>query len=195
MSYTRSGLQYRGEYSPMEGLVRTPSPDRVFTNDEVANVVQNDFIAISNTKGVDIKTGNIAAILAKFSGLEPVYAVSYSTQSKVSIEDQGELNLESVTTNFPGEVSLQTNSQARNHTEPKLLQGFTDRYLYEGSPLTALLRWVIVITDRNCCGSCMQFSIKPFAEACKQRKVEFYTIELNQTLGSNNWQCVRTRHA
>lgn len=195
MSQTRSGLTYRTGYDFTEGLQQDLSGDAILTNKQVEDLLYDEFKSLSQTSGVNVSDGNIAAILAKFKGHEIFKQVSYSTQSKVSHENQYQFDLAPQTTNFSGDYSQQSNSQARNHTEPKLLQEFADRFLFNGSSMIGKLAWVIVVTDRPCCGTCLSGSIQPFAAWCKQAKIGFCVVDLGQTIKNKSWSCQRTVYA
>ena len=195
MSLTRSGLQYGGGYDENQGLAPDLGSDAPWTDQQILAHVRNDFQTLAARPDINTATGNIAAILVKFSGLEIYYQLAYSNSSGLDLDVRYQFDLAPQTSTFASGASQQENDQARNHTEPKLMQEFVDRFLFNGSPLKAKLKWVCIVTDRPVCGSCLNYTVIPFRRLCAQRGWRFFVIDLRGAIQSPQWQPVRTVHA
>lgn len=193
-SRTRSGLVYGQGYDPWMGLAASVESSALKANSDIINVVKGPFKQMASDNKFDTSTGNIAALIAKFEGRQTFVQYSYSTNSSLEWEKLGQYDLASQTSNSTGEFSEQTNTQARNHTEPKLLQDFGDRFLFEGSVCTASLKWVCIVTDRPCCGTCLSGSINPFALWARNNGVTFYVLDLQSEIQKAQWSPVRTNY-
>ncbi len=184
---TRSGLVY-GTYAanPIDELPKAVNTDAKACSNtaKLLEIMQSQLKLVA--KNVDTTTGNVAGLLAFFAegtdqALVDLYA--YSSSAKMHPDTAfGRLNLVGKAPETAGEFSTQANEQLRNHTEPKLVQEFADRYLYEESPFTKNLKWVCVVTDRQCCTNCRKGTIDPFDAWCKKHGVMLYVYNLEQSL-------------
>lgn len=140
-------------------------------------------------------TGNVAGLIAGFlddKGFTHLYEeYAYSNSSALSHEDVYKLGLSPKTTDFTAEFSEQKNSQSRNHTEPKLLQEFADRMLYEGSPFVGAFKWAVLVSDRPVCGNCASGSVKPFVTYCRKNHIDVVVYHLSTQLFSSEVKLVQ----
>jgi hypothetical protein len=190
MRMTRSGLVYGGDYDPWRGLQQEFGSDAPLSNQQIISIIEPAFRQMAQDPNFNTNTGNIAALVAKFAGRELLVEYSYSTNSSLNFETQYQYNLAPQTTDFQGEFSEQSNNQARNHTEPKLLQEFSDQYLAVG--LGAHLKWLVIVTDRACCGTCLAGSIQQASRWCANNNVAFWVLDLQHTIAQSTWTPVRT---
>jgi hypothetical protein len=135
---------------------------------------------------LETSTSNIAGLVAYFGDdtgrqrMADLYA--YSSSAKLHPDTAfGLLDMVGKAADS-GDFATQKNVQSRNHTEPKLVQEFADLYLYESSPYIKLLKWVWIVTDRACCKTCTDGTVKPFAKWCEEHGVGFQVFNLTGKL-------------
>ncbi|MBO1361818.1 hypothetical protein J2D73_18710 [Acetobacter sacchari] len=156
MVRTRSGNVYAGESYPL-------AKDYMLDPRNIENVVRGMMADLSQIPNQT--TGNIAGLAAvlNFLGDNILYQLhSHSNSSRYSFEQGYAHHVAPITSNIPGEVSNQRNIQMRNHTEPKLLQEFKDRFCFEGN--SNAIRWVALVTQIPVCPSCRRESVYPFSQ-------------------------------
>jgi len=188
-SKTRSGAVYNTHAAdPIDGLPKAVNTDAKACSNtaKLLEIMRGQLELIA--KNVNTTTGNVAGLVAFFAegtkhALLDLYA--YSGSAKLHPDTAfGKLNLVGKAPETAGEFSTQANEQLRNHTEPKLVQDFADKYLYEESVYTKALKWVSVVTDRPCCTNCRKGTIDPFDAWCKKHGIQLYVYNLEQSLST-----------